>query len=318
MRWLIINADGYGFTPGVTQAIEECVDFGTVRSLSMNVNFSHAERLRALVKKHPEISVGCHINPVVGRPVLRPEEVPSLVDENGEFFYKSFARRYLSGRFRSSQLRAEFQAQVARTRDLAGAAFSHVDFHMGLHRLPGLYSLFLDVAASSVCRIRTHRNLVGIERPASPSRRLRFLIGSPRRIPALFWNALLREKAQRRGLSMPDRRVAIGAMASRPDAISVREYGAMLRNLPTGFNEFVAHPGYVDDELRRWSTYLEQRERERDVLVDPEFRAALEASGVQLGGYRDIPLQWDQRSPRERTPPERDFERHDPGPERGV
>ena len=36
MRCLIINADGYGFTPGTTRAIEECIAFGTVRSLSVN------------------------------------------------------------------------------------------------------------------------------------------------------------------------------------------------------------------------------------------------------------------------------------------
>ena len=46
----------------------------------------------------------------------------------------------------------------------SGPAFSHVDFHMGLHRLPRLYDLFLDVAqATGVRRIRTHRYLVGME-----------------------------------------------------------------------------------------------------------------------------------------------------------
>lgn len=290
MRSLIINADGYGFTPGITRAIEECIDFGTVRSLSANVNFPDAERLRALLKKHPDLSVGCHINPVVGRPVLRPEHVPSLVNERGEFFYRSFGRRFLSGRIRRSDLRAEIEAQVRKTRELAGAAFSHVDFHMGLHRLPGLYALFLDVAAGSARRIRTHRNLVGIERPISRPQRLRFLLGSPRRIPALFWNALLRRKAQSRGLAMPEWRVAIADMGAGSGAVTVSNYVAMLRNVPRGFSEFVAHPGYVDAELRRWSTYLEPREREREVLLDPEFRSALEASDVRLAGYRDIPL----------------------------
>ena len=45
MRYLIINTDGYGFTAGITRAIEECVEFGTVKSLSANVNFKHAENL---------------------------------------------------------------------------------------------------------------------------------------------------------------------------------------------------------------------------------------------------------------------------------
>ena len=50
MRGLIINADGFGFTDGITRAIEECVRFGTVKSLSANVNFPHAGRLTQLLQ----------------------------------------------------------------------------------------------------------------------------------------------------------------------------------------------------------------------------------------------------------------------------
>src|SRR5262245_23814095 len=136
MRYLIINADGYGFTEGISRAIEECIEFGTVRSLSANVNFTYAHNLRSLVIRYPELSVGCHLNPIVGRPLLSPDRVPTLVDRNGEFWYESFWRRFLGGHIRLTELRAEMIAQIERTRDLAGEAFSHVDFHMGLHRLP--------------------------------------------------------------------------------------------------------------------------------------------------------------------------------------
>ena len=90
MSHLIINADGYGFTAGITRAIEECIAFGTVRSLSANVNFKHADGLMPLVRNYPELSVGCHINPIVGNPVLPPTEVPTLIDEKGEFFLQDF------------------------------------------------------------------------------------------------------------------------------------------------------------------------------------------------------------------------------------
>ena len=89
---------------------------------------------------------------------------------------------------------------------------------------------------------------------------------------------------------MPDQWVGITHLGQRPNTITVTNYVALLRNLPPGFSEFVSHPGYVDDDLRRWSTYLAQREREREVLLSAEFRSAIEASGVRLAGYRDIPL----------------------------
>lgn len=291
MRSLIINADGYGFTQGISRAIEECIRFGTVRSISANVNFAAAEALHDLVKRYPDMSVGCHINPVVGRPVLDPSKVSSLLDENGEFLYKEFSRRVVSGRLRMDELRDEMTAQVQKTREMAGAAFSHVDFHMGLHRLPQVYGVFLDVAEKSgVGRIRTHRYLMGMESRSPLLRHMVHMFESPTRIPKYAWNIWLRSRALKRGLAMPDRWVGITDMADDPDRITVRNYMTMLGNLPEGFSEFVAHPGYIDEDLMRWSTYHDQRLRELSVLLSGEFRQALFSSGVHLAGYRDIPL----------------------------
>jgi predicted glycoside hydrolase/deacetylase ChbG (UPF0249 family) len=297
MRGLIINADGYGFTAGISRAIEECVRFGTVRSLSANVNFPHAERLAGVVRAFPELSVGCHINPIVGFPVLAPHRVPTLLDENGEFFYEDFVRRFTTGRIRLGELRAEMLAQVEKTRDLAGQSFSHVDFHMGLHRMPRLYGLFLEIAESAGAgRMRTHKYRVGFETSHPRLTHLRHLATSPTRLAKASWNRILRVKALGRGLAMPDRWVEITDMASHPERITVKNYLNLLRNLPEGYSEFVAHPGYVDDDLKRWSTYLVPRTLERQVLVNPTFRKALLESDVRLLGYRDIPT---RRPPKE-------------------
>jgi predicted glycoside hydrolase/deacetylase ChbG (UPF0249 family) len=291
MRHLIINADGYGFTAGITRAVEECVAFGTVRSLSANVNFSPAEGLAKLVKTFPELSVGCHINPVVGPPVLPTHRIPSLIGDNGEFWYQDFPRRFLSGHIRRVELRAEMAAQAQKTLDLAGSCLSHFDFHMGFHRLPGLYDDFLEVAASTGARrIRTHRYLVGLENGYPRLRHTLHLMQRPSRVPKCLWNEWLRMKSRQAGFSMPDRRVEITHMVTRPARIDIANYLRMLENLPPGFNEFVAHPGYVDAELQRWSTYLEPRTRERQLLLSPEFRDALLGSDIALAGYRDIPL----------------------------
>jgi predicted glycoside hydrolase/deacetylase ChbG (UPF0249 family) len=290
VRCLIINADGYGFTEGISRAIEECVAFGTVRSLSANVNFSHADGLSDLVARYPFLSVGCHLNPIVGRPVLDPAEVPSLVDADGNFFYGTFASRFRGGQIRLDQLRAELIAQIARTRRLAGDCFSHVDFHMGLHRLPRLHPLFLEVAkGSGTGRIRTHRYRAGMESRNPRLRHLAHLLAAPQRLAKYGWNVFLRRRALKRGLSMPDYRVTITSMETRPGSISVANYRRLLGNLSSGYSELVVHPAYVDEELRRWSTYIEQRTEEREVLLDPEFRNALYDSDVTLSGYRDIP-----------------------------
>lgn len=289
MRHLIINADGYGFTEGITRAIEECIDFGTVRSLSANVNFPRAEGVRELVSKHPDLSIGCHLNPIVGRPLLPPERVPSLVDTQGFFYYRDFEKRFRSGRIQRNELRAELTAQIERARDLAGACFSHVDFHMGLHRLPGLYPLFLELAeASGTGRIRTHRYLAGMESSHPRLRHAVYLFERADRFPKYAWNLLLRWRARRRGLAMPDYWLSISNMG-RPKTITLANYLRMLTNLPRGVSEFVAHPAYVDDDLHRFSTYIGQRVEERAVLMDPRFREALRDPAIRLCGYREIP-----------------------------
>ena len=291
MRYLIINADGYGFTAGISRAIEECIDFGTVRSLSANVNFKHADGLARLVRKHPDISVGCHLNPVVGSPILNPEKVPTLVDEHGQFLYRKFRHRFLSGRIRLAELRAELLAQVEKARDLAGKAFSHLDFHMGLHKLPVLYGLFLEVAEKSrVGRVRGYRYLVGMEHHFPRLRHFMFLAERPIRLPRYLIQQWQWRKAVRRRLATTDHWVGITYLGERPNTITLDNYLRMLRNLPNGFNEFVAHPGYVDDDLTRWATYLDQRILERKVLLNPEFREAVVSSDIRLAGYRDIPL----------------------------
>jgi len=291
MRALIINADGYGFTDGATRGIDECVDFGTVRSVSVNVNFPHASRIAELLRRHPDLSVGCHLNPIAGRPLLDAARIPTLVDSNGEFHYRAFPRLFMKGKIRISELRAELEAQIGKLRELAGAAFSHVDFHQSMNRLPGLHRLFLDLAVESGAgRIRTHRNLFGMEGSSPRRHTITHSLTHPRRVVSVIWNAWLRRGALARGLAMPDRWVGITHLGQRPGTITVANYLSLLRNLPSGFSEFVAHPGYVDDELRRWSTYLGQRELERQVLLSPEFRGGLADSGVRLAGYRDIPL----------------------------
>ena len=160
-RQLIINADGYGLTAGTNRAIEECVRFGTVKSVSVNVNFPDAEEISRLVREHPGLSVGCRLNPVVGRPVLPEEKVRSLLNRDGEFWYRAFDWKLYLGHIDLWELRLELFAQVKRCRELAGDCFTHIDCHMAKHRLPRFYPLFLEACRyGRVRRVRTHRYFI--------------------------------------------------------------------------------------------------------------------------------------------------------------
>jgi predicted glycoside hydrolase/deacetylase ChbG (UPF0249 family) len=63
----------------------------------------------------------------------------------------------------------------------------------------------------------------------------------------------------------------------------------LIHELPEGLTEFMCHPGYCDDDLRRAHTRLKEcREHELEALVAPEVRAALVAAGVELVNYRTL------------------------------
>jgi predicted glycoside hydrolase/deacetylase ChbG (UPF0249 family) len=288
-RHLIINADGFGFTPGINRAIEECIDFGTVRSISVNVNLPYAKDLLALVQRHPEISIGCHLNPVIGEPLLPIEKVRSLVNEQGEFFYREFKHKLNSGTIRLVDLKAELLAQIDYCRDLAGSCFSHIDCHMSVHRLPRFYPTFLEVVkASGIGRIRTHRYRMGMEGVNRRWSAFKYYINHPLRIVIRGWNLWLRYLAKKQHLAMPEWRLCINDMGFRSGTISTHAWISLLKNVPRGTSEFVVHPGYSDAALERWSIYTSQRDAERKILTSPQFRDALLESDIVLTGYRDI------------------------------
>src|ERR1700722_15737800 len=83
MRRLIVNADDFGFTAGVNRGIVEAHCRGVVTSSTLMANgpaFSDAVHLARTV---PQLSVGCHVVLIDGRPLLDPKIISSLVAQNG-------------------------------------------------------------------------------------------------------------------------------------------------------------------------------------------------------------------------------------------
>ncbi|WP_420901962.1 hypothetical protein [Paenibacillus dendritiformis] len=68
---------------------------------------------------------------------------------------------------------------------------------------------------------------------------------------------------------------------------------SLLRKIPEGITELLCHPGYVDDDVRRLSTWTTAREEELLVFVDPQVVACLaelQAHGIlQVIHYGQFP-----------------------------
>lgn len=288
-KLLLVNADGYGFTRGNNRGIEEVIEAGTVTSVSVNSNFEAVEDLEGLVARHPGISVGVHLNPVVGRPIADPKDVPTLLDDTGHFHHTRFTTKLRKGEIDVEELRHEMGLQIERVREFS-PTITHLDGHQDSHVFPNFYDVFLDLCESyGVERMRTHARRIGMEYPDRVRKTAVYYATHPKRSAVQVYGRYLMRKGRRRGLRMCDRRLSIDATAAYERGGMLDAWLELARGCPEGTNEMVCHPGYVDDELRRWAKgTVEQREHEMQALKDERLRAAFSEHGVRLISFHDI------------------------------
>src|SRR4051812_37120349 len=82
---LIINADDFGDSDSVNEAIGHLYDSGVVSSTSLLAGGSAAEQAVEFARGRPGLSVGLHLALTHSAPVLPPEKLPLLVDAKGRF-----------------------------------------------------------------------------------------------------------------------------------------------------------------------------------------------------------------------------------------
>ncbi len=245
---LIVNADDFNLTPGVTRGILDGHRHGVITSTTVMVNLPDLEHSRDLaLEQAPGLGLGLHLNYTLGPPVLPSASVRSLVDDSG-WFYRDRTR--LGEAADIGELRAETGAQIARFRDAFGRTPTHLDTHYHMHRLPAVFAVVLAAAAEH---------------------------GIPLRALSPEMAAAIRE----RGLAAVDS--AVGDVAS--DAYwTVDGVVRLIENLSDDVTELMCHPGYVDAALAI-SSYREQREGELRALCDPAVKGALARAGVTLTHY---------------------------------
>jgi predicted glycoside hydrolase/deacetylase ChbG (UPF0249 family) len=288
-RRLVINADGYGFTAGLNHGIEESIAAGLVTSISVNANFDTVYALRELSARHPRLSVGVHLNPVAGRPLAETSRVPTLVGADGEFHMDGFPGLLRAGRIDAAELALELGLQIERVQALVPVV-THLDSHQNLHLRPGFFDVFLRLARRyRIERMRTHRYYICIEHAARLPAAVAFYLTHPRRVATHSAACYRMRQARRCGMRMCDRLIAPGAWATGAVRVKLDFWLAVARRCPAGTNEIYCHPGYVDDDLRRYAKVIvDQREGELRVLTDPRLRRAFTDSGVTLISFHDV------------------------------
>lgn len=123
---LIVNIDDFGLTEKVNESVVECFKFGIVQSTTIMMNQPATDYAIALIKQGLVSNVGLHLTLTSGKPILDPQLVPDLVDQNG-FFLKQ-DNVISSDKISINQAYSEFQAQYDKAIK-AGITLTHIDSH---------------------------------------------------------------------------------------------------------------------------------------------------------------------------------------------
>lgn len=130
-RYLIVNADDFGRTPGVNEGIIESHENGIVTSASLMVRWPAAAEAAAYGRSHLKLSLGLHVD--LSEWTYRNESwtaVYEVVPAND-----------------ATAVKGEVDRQLAAFRDLVGRDPTHIDSHHHVHREKPGRSVLAEVAA---------------------------------------------------------------------------------------------------------------------------------------------------------------------------
>ncbi|HXZ11724.1 MAG TPA: ChbG/HpnK family deacetylase [Candidatus Sulfotelmatobacter sp.] len=285
---LIVNADDFGMSRGICDAVLIAHRFGIVTSASMMMNMPATEYAFEVASRAPNLGVGIHLNLCAGKPVLPPEQVPSLVDADGSFHPPGAMRRKLwmfeaSGR----EIEMEWRAQIQRMKS-RGFQPSHADSHQHTHIYPGAALPFARaIRAEGIACVRASRCACW------PRKKNWRQFGGPhegslsRRVLVQMYRGTL-QRTIFRGFDSPESRVSF-LPGERGDLERLGDtWKATIERLPQGTFEFTCHPGFFESGFSEADPIHLQREAELHWLASPDLRRVIERRGIQLISYDDL------------------------------
>lgn len=290
---LIVNADDFGMSRGITDGIILAHRYGFVTSTSLMVNMPAAKYAVSQLASVTRLGVGVHLNITAGRPVLPAEKVPTLVDANGRFHgAAAMSRKLWQWRAIGSEIEAEFRAQIQWMKE-RGVTPTHADSHQHMHIYPAAIGPFIrSLAAEEIRCTRAPRSV------AWPRNRAFGIhsIGGPhagslgRRLSVRLYRGFLQMVAFRR-FDMPNSRVSFLSRDRGDLAVLGERWKSTFENLPQGTFELACHPGLFERGFSENDPIRVLREEELHWLTDREWRDVLDRGGIQLISYRDLPAQ---------------------------
>mgnify|MGYP001573748938 CR=1 FL=1 len=150
---LIIHADDFGLSKGITNNILDSFDNGILSSTSVFANGYAFDYAINEYKKRSHFRLSIHINLVEGKPLLPADKVYMLINREGEFCH-SFPflwLKYISGNQKikqtlKHQVKLEISAQINKVKECFDRDFKiNIDSHLHYHLIPFVFETLLEL-----------------------------------------------------------------------------------------------------------------------------------------------------------------------------
>jgi hopanoid biosynthesis associated protein HpnK len=270
-RRLVVNADDFGRSASINQAVIRAHQQGILTTASLMVNESASQDAVALARQNPRLGVGLHLTLLCGHSALPPEAIPDLVGPQNEFPNNpvSAACRYFFRRGLRQQLRAELRAQFDKFRQ-SGLTLDHVNGHLHLHLHPTVFGLLMAEADQlGIKRLRLTFDPLWLNlrlaRGHLAYRVLHVVVFHclSHRARPVFIRKAIRHTQRVFGLLQ-------NARVDEPYVLN------LLNRLPAGDSELYSHPS------------LDEFKNELDALVSPRVRELVNRLDIKLIRYQDL------------------------------
>jgi len=279
---LIVNADDFGVSEHVNEAVIRAYREGVLTSASLMVTGAAFAQAVELAKENPGLAVGIHLVTVVGQSVLPHSEIAALVDEKGNFSNNptlAGLKYYFSPRARR-ELRKELAAQFEKFHS-TGLRLSHIDGHLHLHVHPVIFNAALELGVKySARRMRVpaeERHIaLAFDRENLLQKTIHtFLFGG--------LAGYMKKKLRTLGFSFPER--VYGNLQS--GRMSERYFLYALENLTAEATEIYFHPAVYGDE-RLLTDVESQCLIEFEALTSKKVKERIRSLGIKLTNYFEL------------------------------
>ncbi|MCK0473046.1 ChbG/HpnK family deacetylase [Halalkalibacter sp. APA_J-10(15)] len=271
---IIINADDFGLSYGVSDGILKAHQEGIVTSTSLMTN--QIDSVRALIEglKYPNLGIGVHLVITKGSPISNQNDVCSLVDSTGEFYNQNelYKRR---GKIEINEIYIEYCNQIERFFRISGRLPNHLNTHHFIGNIyPPFFKILLKVAEKYNLPIRFPK----FEERLFDINELTYLLGGIpveklRKYQEENYNLLKNSK-----VIYPDNFIpgffGINKI-TKENLLSILDSSDQL-------TEIMVHPGFIDKYLTKISTYTDERKKELNVLISREIKEYVKSNRVNL------------------------------------